>query len=153
MSSSNLSLQAVDGTSHPPITVCHFALCCVFRRWLYNILHHNAAWSNNISHLTCNSILIQNNIFYTEHYVHVYMRSDGLCGCVTCDSEYTVRVAFSILTNILEDFAIQNPTWKQGKKKNMNIRKIKRIVGDCWRVEISDSILLFLVCATLRVHI
>ena len=42
------------------------------------------------------------------------MRSDGLCGCVTCDSEYPPRVAFTILTKILEDFDAQNPTWKQG---------------------------------------
>jgi Regulated-SNARE-like domain len=78
------------------------------------------------------------------------MRSDGLCGCVTCDSEYTVRVAFSILTNILEDFAIQNPTWEQGKKQKHEHNKNEPY---CWRVEINDSIFLFLVCATLHVHI
>ena len=32
------------------------------------------------------------------------MRSDGLCGCVTCDSEYPARVAFTLLSKILEDF-------------------------------------------------
>ena len=53
-------------------------------------------------------------IFFVEYYVHVYMRSDGLCGCVTCDSEYPPRVAFTILTKILEDFDAQNPTWKTG---------------------------------------
>jgi Regulated-SNARE-like domain len=64
---------------------------------------------------------IPNYIIYTEHFVHVYMRSDGLCGCVTCDSEYPVRVAFSILTSILEDFAVQNPTWKQGMKQKTKL--------------------------------
>jgi len=39
-----------------------------------------------------------------EYYVHVYMRSDGLCGCVTCDAEYPARVAFSLLSKVLEDF-------------------------------------------------
>ena len=43
-----------------------------------------------------------------EHYVHVYMRSDGLCGCVTCDAEYPARVAFSVLTKVLEDFDAAN---------------------------------------------
>eukprot|EP00606_Chrysophyceae_sp_TOSAG23-5_P000832 GSChrysophyteH2.ASY1.ANO1.1048.1 assembled CDS len=38
-----------------------------------------------------------------EYYVHVYMRSDGLCGCVTCDAEYPARVAFSLLSKTLED--------------------------------------------------
>jgi synaptobrevin homolog YKT6 len=37
------------------------------------------------------------------YYVHVYMRTDGLCGCVTCDSEYPARVAFSLLQKVLED--------------------------------------------------
>lgn len=48
-----------------------------------------------------------------EYYVHVYMRSDGLCGSITCDSEYPPRVAFSILTKILEDFESFLPTWKK----------------------------------------
>ena len=43
------------------------------------------------------------------------MRADGLCGCVTCDKEYPPRVAFGILTRILEEFEAQNPGWKQGK--------------------------------------
>lgn len=47
-----------------------------------------------------------------EYYVHVYMRADGLCGCVTCDAEYPPRVAFSLLTKILEDFDIKCPQWK-----------------------------------------
>ena len=51
---------------------------------------------------------------FIEYFVHVYMRADGLCGCVTCDSEYPARVAFSILTKILEEFEVQNNTWKQG---------------------------------------
>ena len=50
-----------------------------------------------------------------EYYIHVYMRSDGLCGCVTCDAEYPARVAFSVLTKTLEDFDAQNPSWKQGE--------------------------------------
>jgi synaptobrevin family protein YKT6 len=51
-----------------------------------------------------------------EYYVHVYMRADGLCGCVTCDAEYPPRVAFSILTKVLEDFDVQNAGWKQEKR-------------------------------------
>jgi synaptobrevin family protein YKT6 len=39
------------------------------------------------------------------------MRTDGLCGCVTCDSEYPPRVAFTILTKLLEDFAQFKPDW------------------------------------------
>ena len=42
------------------------------------------------------------------------MRADGLCGCATCDSEYPPRVAFTILTKILEDFDVENAPWKTG---------------------------------------
>lgn len=51
-----------------------------------------------------------------EYYVHVYMRGDGLCGCVTCDAEYPPRVAFSLLTKILEDFSIAQPNWLSEKR-------------------------------------
>lgn len=44
------------------------------------------------------------------------MRTDGLCGCVTCDSEYPPRVAFSILTKLLEDFALFYPSWLTEKR-------------------------------------
>eukprot|EP01035_Chromulina_nebulosa_P020805 gene20805-26971_t len=52
-----------------------------------------------------------------DYFVHVYMRVDGLCGCLTCDAEYPPRVAFSILSKILEDFESFYPTWK---KENRN---------------------------------
>jgi synaptobrevin homolog YKT6 len=41
------------------------------------------------------------------------MRADGLCGSLTCDAEYPPRVAFSLLTKILEDFEAQNPKWRK----------------------------------------
>lgn len=46
-----------------------------------------------------------------EYFVHIYMRTDGLCGCITCDSEYPPRVAFTILTKLLEDFTQFKPDW------------------------------------------
>lgn len=52
-----------------------------------------------------------------EYYVHVYMRTDGLCGCVTSDSEYPPRVAFTLLGKLLDDFAAANPGWK-GESRN-----------------------------------
>jgi len=55
-------------------------------------------------------------VYYAEYFVHIYMRTDGLCGTVTCDSEYPPRVAFSLLTKLLEDFNVQVPNWKNEKK-------------------------------------
>jgi synaptobrevin family protein YKT6 len=51
-----------------------------------------------------------------EYYVHVYMRADGLCGCFNCDQEYPPRVAFSVLSKVLEDFDTANPKWKTEKR-------------------------------------
>lgn len=39
------------------------------------------------------------------------MRTDGLCGSITCDAEYPPRVAFSLLTRLLEDFSSFKPDW------------------------------------------
>lgn len=36
-------------------------------------------------------LIIYNLHINIEYYVHVYMRADGLCGCVTCDAEYPPR--------------------------------------------------------------
>jgi len=47
-----------------------------------------------------------------EYFVHAYMRTDGLCGCVTTDAEYPARVAYTILTKLLEDFILFKPTWR-----------------------------------------
>lgn len=45
----------------------------------------------------------------TEHYVHVYMRSDGLTASATADAEYPPRVVFSLLVKLLEDFEVACP--------------------------------------------
>lgn len=44
------------------------------------------------------------------------MRADGLCGCITADREYPPRVAFTLLTKTLDDFAAQFPSWKSEKR-------------------------------------
>jgi synaptobrevin family protein YKT6 len=48
-----------------------------------------------------------------EYLVHVFMRSDGLCGCVTVDKEYPARVAFTLVAKLLEDFDSNFPNWKK----------------------------------------
>ena len=52
-------------------------------------------------------------LFDLEYVVHVYMRGDGLCGCLTCDNEYPPRVAFTILGKLLDDFDQYEPKWKR----------------------------------------
>jgi len=46
------------------------------------------------------------SITHECHVVHCYVRSDGLAGSVVTDAEYPSRVAFVLLTQILEDFVV-----------------------------------------------
>ena len=42
-----------------------------------------------------------------EYMCHVYVRADGLVGVCVSDEEYQTRVAHSLITKILDDFAGQ----------------------------------------------
>lgn len=48
-----------------------------------------------------------------EYFVHVFVRTDGLCGTITCDAEYPPRVAFTLLTKLLDDFTTFAPNWRK----------------------------------------
>jgi synaptobrevin family protein YKT6 len=47
------------------------------------------------------------SITHESYVVHCYVRSDGLAGAVTTDLEYPSRVAFVLLTQVLDDFTAQ----------------------------------------------
>jgi len=53
-----------------------------------------------------------------EYMCHVYVRADGLVGVCVSDEEYQTRVAHSLITKILDDFAGQVPRteWTTGKE-------------------------------------
>lgn len=53
-----------------------------------------------------------------EYMCHAYVRSDSLVGLCFSDHEYPNRVAHTLLTKILEDFAAQVPRsqWPEGKE-------------------------------------
>ncbi|CAN0242002.1 unnamed protein product, partial [Discosporangium mesarthrocarpum] len=42
-----------------------------------------------------------------DYNVHVYVRHDGLAGTVTADLEYPPRVAFVLLTQLMDQYADQ----------------------------------------------
>lgn len=44
------------------------------------------------------------SIAHESYVVHCYVRSDGLAGTVTTDEEYPNRVAFVLLTQLLDEF-------------------------------------------------
>mmetsp|Transcript_24360 Transcript_24360/g.37573 ORF Transcript_24360/g.37573 Transcript_24360/m.37573 type:complete len:161 (-) Transcript_24360:92-574(-) len=61
------------------------------------------------------------SITHESFVVHCYVRSDGLGGTVTTDLEYPARVAFVMLTQMMDDFT--------------------NAVGDSWKsVEIPESV-------------
>lgn len=53
------------------------------------------------------------SITHEAYVVHCYVRSDGLAGTVTTDLEYPARVAFVLLTQLLDDFSVSmGDSWK-----------------------------------------
>ena len=54
------------------------------------------------------------SISHESYVVHCYVRSDGLAGSVTTDAEYPPRVAFVLLTQLLDEFlsATGSTSWK-----------------------------------------
>jgi len=49
---------------------------------------------------------------HEEYNVHVYVRADGLAGAITADMEYPPRVAFVLLTELLENFSAGVAGWQ-----------------------------------------
>lgn len=43
---------------------------------------------------------------WTEYNVHCYLRTDGLGGTVIADLEYPPRVAFVLLSTLIDRFAV-----------------------------------------------
>ena len=48
-----------------------------------------------------------------EYMCHVYVRSDGLAGVIISDHEYPSRVSHTLITKVLDEFALKYPlsTW------------------------------------------
>ncbi|GMI43917.1 hypothetical protein TrCOL_g13376 [Triparma columacea] len=54
------------------------------------------------------------SVQHESYIVHCYVRADGLAGTVTTDLEYPPRVAFVLLTQLLEEYsnAVTDAVWK-----------------------------------------
>lgn len=53
------------------------------------------------------------SISHESYVVHCYVRSDGLAGAVITDEEYPARVAFVLLTQLLDEFATSSgDSWR-----------------------------------------
>jgi synaptobrevin family protein YKT6 len=73
----------------------------------------------------------RSSIKENEYFIHCYVRPDRLTGVCVTDEEYQARVAFSMLSKVLEDFAatIAPPTWGQiQNEKNCNYSKLPELL-------------------------
>lgn len=53
------------------------------------------------------------SVEHEGYVVHCYVRSDGLAGTVTTDTEYPARVAFVMLGQLLDDYTqMHGDSWK-----------------------------------------
>jgi len=64
------------------------------------------------------SVGARQSVKEAEYMCHVFVRADSLAGVVVSDHEYPPRVAHTMLTRLLEDFAgqVTQPQWTEGKE-------------------------------------
>lgn len=57
---------------------------------------------------------------------HVYLRGDNLAGVVICDHEYPSRVAHTLITKILEEFALKIPasSWPTLEERDVSFNQL-----------------------------
>ncbi len=61
------------------------------------------------------------SITHESYVVHCYVRSDGLAGAVTTDLEYPSRVAFVLLTQLLDEYSTSLGSSWQGTAEPYSI--------------------------------
>lgn len=57
--------------------------------------------------------LINNLSYFTEYMCYVYVRADNLAAVLISDHEYPGRVAHTLITKVMDEFATKHPpsTW------------------------------------------
>jgi len=67
------------------------------------------------------------SITHESYVVHCYVRSDGLAGAVTTDLEYPSRVAFVLLTEVLDNFTnMAGNSWRDATEPySMNFEPLE----------------------------
>jgi len=55
---------------------------------------------------------VEDNTGGSGYIGHAYARSDGLVGIIISDKDYPLRVAYSLLTKVLDEFSLRYPPSK-----------------------------------------
>jgi len=65
-----------------------------------------------------------------EHFCHVYVRGDGLAGVITSDKEYPSRVAYTVLSKVLEDFGSKVPKekWQNSTLTTIEYEELEKVL-------------------------
>ncbi|KAK0417793.1 hypothetical protein QR680_013214 [Steinernema hermaphroditum] len=66
-----------------------------------------------------NNVPSRSSMQENEYFCHTYIRQDGLSGVCVTDGEYQKRVAFTMLTKVLDDFSqkVHSVQWAQIKSE------------------------------------
>lgn len=61
-----------------------------------------------------------------EYMCHVYVRGDNLAGVLISDYEYPTRVAHTMITKVLDEFAVKNPpaVWPSGTEATIDFPQL-----------------------------
>lgn len=73
---------------------------------------------------------MRQSVQHEDYNVHVYMRQDGLAGTVTADLEYPPRVAFVLLTQLLEQYAEQVPWQSEIRNEAIKFPPMDKMIVD-----------------------
>ncbi|QSL66368.1 hypothetical protein MERGE_000746 [Pneumocystis wakefieldiae] len=79
-----------------------------------------------------------------DNYVlHVYSRSEGVAGVAVCDKEYPLRVAYSLLSDLLERFLIKYPctSWPEQENERLTFTVLDEYIEKYQDPKKADSIM------------
>lgn len=68
---------------------------------------------------------VRQSIEEKENIVHAYTNMMGLSGVIVCDKEYPARVAFALITKILDDFLAAIPREDIAKASTSNRERVQ----------------------------
>lgn len=70
------------------------------------------------------------SIQHEAYNCHVYVRKDGLGGIVVADQEYPQRVAFALITKLMDQYVKENRAWKQHQGTPVEWPPLKKALAD-----------------------
>jgi synaptobrevin family protein YKT6 len=70
------------------------------------------------------------SVRHDVYHVHMHLMANGLGALALCDDEYPPRVAYSILSELMTQFAAMKPEWVS-IKHDSNIKFVEKYIEKC----------------------